>query len=142
MVLLRGTGRPQYVYSGHRCKVDILGHEIWITEFHLLHPGVPFRRSVPVGKTIADAMMEKNNAKFFIEVDTGKMDSRQIETKWRRYAGVKDFVLVVALSERRMQWFRRHCDRVKNIALFSTFSRLESGQPEPWQDAFGQSTAI
>jgi hypothetical protein len=143
MVLLRSVGRPQYVWCGWQPNVRMLDHEIYITELRLHYRDCPFHRSMPVGSTVADALLEKDGTQFFIELDTGKMDRRQMQAKWRRYpAKLNGFIGVVCLSEMRMQRLLKHCDKVKDVALFTTIARLRSGQEEPWIDGYGNTTSV
>lgn len=118
-------------------------HEVRITDLALIFPECSLEREVKVGRTVADAGMIREGKQCYIEVDnSGKMTAKQMEAKWKRYEGVEGFILVVALTEARMQRLRKGAARVKNLALFTTFARLQSTVPEPWIDWYGNTTAI
>ena len=77
-----------------------------------------------------------------LEVDnSGKMTAKQMEAKWKRYSGVDGFILVVAVTEARMQRLRRGAELVKDIALFTTFDRLRK-VAEPLIDFWGITTPV
>lgn len=138
----RDNGRPELVY-GRRCKQDEIEHEIRITDLALYFKDSPFTPNVAVGRTVADALMIRDGKRCYLEVDnSGKMTTKQMTAKWKRYEGVEGFILVVALTETRMQRLRKGAELVKNIALFTTFKRLWSGEAEPWIDWYGTTTAI
>lgn len=142
VVQRRDTGRPELVY-GRRCKQDQIEHEVRITDLALCFPDCPFTPSANVGRTQADALMVRDGKRCFIEVDnSGKMTMKQMEAKWQRYEGVDGFILVVALTEARMQRLRKNATQVKDKALFTTFARLASGMAEPWVDWYGNTTGI
>lgn len=142
LVLRRDTGRPEIVY-GRRCKLDQIEHEVRVADLALLFPEAPIERGVKVGRTEADGMMIRDKRRCFIEVDnSGKMTAKQMESKWKRYEGAEGFILVVAVTEGRMQRLRKGASRVKDLALFTTFERLQSGLPEPWVDWYGKTVRI
>lgn len=102
-----------------------------------------FERGAKVGRTEADAAMIRDEERCYIEVDnSGKMSAKQMRAKWRRYQGVEGFILVVAVTEGRMQRLRKDAELVKDQALFTTFGRLNASVPEPWIDWYGNTTAI
>ncbi len=143
MVLLKGTGRPQLIFGGVQVKHGMLEHEVLITEVRLHFLKYRFQRSVPIGKTIADAMLDKEGTRFFIEVDMGGMDCKQMNAKWMRYGDLrKDFILVFCRTEGRLKRLKQGAHRVKDVALFSTFDRLKSGNHEPWEDCHGRATNL
>jgi hypothetical protein len=138
----RNSGRPEIVY-GRRCPQDQIEHEVRVTDLALRFPDSPFARGVKVGRTEADALMIRSGARCYVEVDnSGKMTTKQMEAKWKRYEGVEGFILVIAVTESRMERLRKGAEAVKNIALFTTFERLQSGRGEPWIDWYGQRTDI
>jgi len=69
------------------------------------------------------------------------MDRKQMKAKWKRYAGVDGSILVIAMKEERMQKIREGAERVKDMALFSTFDRLRNAQ-ESWVDWYGKSSPL
>lgn len=142
IVQRRDTGRPEVVY-GRRCKLDQIEHEVRVTDFALLFPDSPISRSAEVGRTEADGVMIRDGQRCYVEVDnSGKMTAKQMEAKWKRYGSVDGFILVVAVTEARMQRLRRGATLVKDVALFATFERLRSAMPEPWIDWYGNTLRV
>jgi hypothetical protein len=138
----RETGRPEIVF-GRRCQLDQLEHEVRVADLALVFPDCPIARGVKVGRTEADGMMIRTGRRCYIEVDnSGKMTAKQMEAKWLRYGKVDGDILVVAVTEGRMQRLRRRAELVKEFALFTTFERLHSGMPEPWVDWYGNTTGL
>jgi hypothetical protein len=138
----RETGRPEIVY-GRRCSANTLEHEIRVTDFALLFPDCRIVRDAKAGRTEADALMIRDGERCYVEIDnSGKMTAKQMEAKWKRYADVEGFILVVAVSESRMERLRRGAELVKNVALFTTFDRLRSGMAEPWIDWHGRTAEL
>lgn len=142
LVLLKGTGRPQIVYGGRKIKLGMLEHEVLITELRLHFFPHPFERSVPIGKTTADALLFKDQTKFWIELDTNRMDQRQMRAKWLRYGNCQDFILIVCQSEKRLKRLKESAQQVKHIALFTTMNRLKLGRDKPWEDCEGKATNV
>lgn len=141
VVQRRETGRPEIVY-GRRCPQDQIEHEVRVAETELLL-GTELQREAKAGRTQADAVMVREGRTCFIEVDnSGNMTAAQMRAKWRRYEGVDGFILVIAVTEGRMQRLRKGADLVKDAALFTTFERLRSGMPEPWVDWYGKTAGI
>lgn len=121
----------------------MLEHETLITELRLHFRDYPFKRSVRVGSTTADALLEKDGNRFFIEVDTNRMSSRQMQAKVQRYpTQMSDFILFICLTETRMRRLVEYAARVKNVSLFSTFERLRSGHTQPWVDGYGRTASV
>jgi hypothetical protein len=105
--------------------------------------GCPFASGVKVGRAEPDAVMEIDGHRFAIEVDnSGKMAARQMAAKWERYQGEDEDILVVALTEGRMERLRKGAEAVKDRAMFTTFARLRSGSLEPWVDWYGKTTGL
>ncbi len=141
IVQRRDTGRPEVVY-GRRCQQDQIEHEVRVTDLALHFKDSPFTRGAKVGRTEADATMIRQGRPCYIEVDnSGKMTGKQMQAKWKRYEGVDGFILVVAVTEGRMQRLRRGAELVKDLALFTTFERLQC-MPEAWIDWYGKTTNI
>lgn len=138
----RDTGRPELVY-GLRCKEDQIEHEVRLTDLALYFLDSPMWRNAKVGRTEADGLMIRNGERCYVEVDnSGKMTAKQMEAKWKRYENVDGFILVVAVTEGRMQRLRRGAELVKDAALFTTFERLTSEVPEPWVDWYGNTARV
>jgi len=142
IVQRRDTGRPEVVY-GRRCKQDQIEHEVRVTDFALIFKDSPISRDAKAGRTEADGIMIRDGDRCYIEIDnSGKMTARQMESKWQRYQGVVGYILVVAVTESRMQRLRKGADLVKDIALFTTFERLGSELSEAWTDWYGNTVRI
>jgi hypothetical protein len=96
-----------------------------------------FDRDAKAGKTEADAVMEYQGKRWWVEIDnSGKMSSKkQMKAKWNKYAGVEGVILVVCRTERRMFRLLLEGEQVRDQALFTTFDRLRDGKP--WVDFDG-----
>lgn len=142
IVCLNRTGRSELVY-GQRCNDEQLEHEVWITEAELLLDG-RCKRSVPVGKTFADALLVRDRTRFFIEVDNQTMTAKQMQRKWELYGREIDgFILVICHTKERMRRLMRGAQAVKNVALFTRFRWLRSTRiHEPWIDWYGKRVRI
>jgi len=141
-VYLNRTGRPELVY-GQRCNDEQLEHEVWITEAEFLL-NTRCRRSVPVGKTFADALFVRGGTRFFIEVDNQTMTAKQMQRKWELYGrDINGFILVICHTKERLRRLMRGAHAVKNVALFTRFRWLRSKTiQEPWIDWFGKRVRI
>lgn len=142
IVCLNRIGRPELVY-GQRCNEERLEHEVWITEAELLLGG-PCKRSVPVGKTFADALLVRDRTRFFIEVDNQTMTAKQMQRKWELYGrDIDGFILVICHTKERLRRLMRGAEAVKNVALFTRFRWLRSTKvEEPWIDWYGKRASI
>ena len=138
---MNAIGRPQVVY-GRRCNEDQLEHEVWITEAELLLGG-RFTRPAPVGNTIADALLVRNDVRFFIEVDNQTMTAKQMRAKWLRYGEIDCYILVICHTKPRLRRLMRGAAMVKSVALFTRFRWLQSRYiKEPWFDWYGKRVGI
>ncbi len=135
-MLLNETGRPEIVY-GPSSRGAQLEHEVGVTEAELLLGG-HFTRDEPVGNTTADGMLVRDGERYYVEVDNETMTAEQMRDKWKRYAGVTDFILVICYTKRRLKLLMQSAEAVKDIALFTRFRWLWSGRVrEPWIDCSG-----
>lgn len=141
LVQRRDTGRPEVVY-GRRCPQDELEHEVRVADLELILK-TKIIRGVKVGRTEPDGMTIRGGQRCFIEIDnSGKMTvKKQMEAKWKRYENVDGFILVVAVTEARMQRIRKGAERVKELAFFTTCERLRT-MAQPWIDWHGNSLTI
>jgi hypothetical protein len=138
----RDTGRPEIVY-GRRCKATEIEHEVRIADLALHFPKYPFERGAKIGRAEPDAVMWIEGNRLAIEVDnSGKMTTKQMAAKWERYRTGEGDILVVAMSEARMDRLRKGAEAVKERALFTTFERLRAAMAEPWVDWFGKSASL
>jgi len=136
----RDTGRPSIAY-GRRCRQVDIEHELRVTDFALRFPACLMDRGVKVGKTEPDGVMEIGGRRCFVEVDnSAKMARAQMQQKWKRYGKVDGYILVIARSEGRMLRLIEWSEAIKNVALFTTFTRLEKGLP--WRDWKGATVKI
>ena len=144
VVQRRETGRPELCY-GRRCREVELEHEVRITDFALLFRDCVFERGVKIGRAEPDAVMVKDGHTCAVEIDnTGHVDRKQMKAKWKLYDESKfsGYILVVAVTDSRMERLRKGAELVKDMALFSTFDRLRSDWAEPWLDWYGKSVRI
>lgn len=140
IALRRDTGRPEIAY-GRKCKPQELEHELRVTDFANSFKDAAISREAKVGNTEADGSMTLDGERCFLEIDnSGKMNGKQMKAKWKRYEGVKGWILVVAVTEGRMERLRRGAELVKNAALFNTFARLKEGLP--WSDWYGNTADL
>lgn len=139
----RDGGRPSLIY-GRRCPADKIAHEVAVTRFALLFENARFIRGERVGRAVPDLTMIWDGRRCHVEIDHSEnMIATQMNEKWDRYGSVSDaFILVVCRSEGRMQRVIQGAERVKDVALFTTFDRLCSGMVEPWIDRAGNAVGI
>ena len=110
--------------------MDKIEHEVRVADLAIYFKAYPFIRGTKVGRAEPDAVMNHNGRRCYIEIDnTGKMTQQQMTAKWKRYGDVDGFILVVAMTEGRMQRLIKGAELVKDFALFTTFDRLRSGKP-------------
>ena len=143
--LMEITGRPEIAYcNSWKPKADQLRHEVWVTDFLLCYPEAEIVRGWRVDRQIrADAEMELRGQKFYVELDSGEQSHRQVRQRQLAYAGVRDFLLYVTLSERRLAGLIKHAESVKHIALFTTLQRVMADpHGAVWVDCQGQTVAI
>jgi hypothetical protein len=143
VVQRRDTGRPELLY-GRPFPRGMEEHEVRVTDLALYFLKYPFSREAKVGRTHADAVMTlEGGRRCFIEVDNSEnMTAKQMTAKWRRYEGTEGDILVVCVTEGRMQRLRAGAELVKDRALFTTFARLQSAMTEPWVDWFGNTVRL
>ena len=130
--------------NGWKPKRDQLRHEILTTDFLLGYPTAEIVRGWDVDPHIRpDATMQLDGITYHIETDTGSESFRRIEKRQKVYSHVNDFVLYVALSERRLQGLIRHSQQIQRIALFTTLERaIADPRGEIWQDCDGRTASI
>ena len=140
VVQRRDTGRPEVVY-GRRCKPDEIEHEVRVADFEVILK-VRLERGVKVGSAEPDGMATIDGRRCAIEIDnSGKMTAKQYQQKWKLYGKFDGFILVVAVTEERMQRLIVFSEPMKEIALFTTFTRLLR-VAEPWVDCAGQTIRL
>lgn len=129
---------------GRRSRQSDLEHELRVTDFSEFFIGCPFSRDAKVGTTTADALLPIRGQVCYVEIDnTGNMSRAQMTAKWKRYPrDLKGFILVVAMTESRMERLRtwEGSELVKDVALYSTPERLRAGRP--WTDWYGKTVVI
>ena len=140
VVQRRDTGRPEIAY-GRPCKPAEIEHEVRVTDLELILK-VRIERGVTVGTAEPDGMATIDGRRCAIEIDnSGKMTAKQMQQKWKRYGKFDGFILIVAVWEERMQRLILWAEAVKEIALFTTFTRLLK-VTEPWVDCTGQAIRL
>lgn len=115
-----------------------------VTDFLLCYPDVEFIRGYDVDPRIRpDAELTIGGQRFFVELDTGEQSYRQIASRQRCYAGIKDLLLYVTLSEKRMARLIRHSHAVHAIALFTTLEQVQHDAcGEIWTDWTGGKVSL
>jgi hypothetical protein len=142
VVQRRDTGRPELLY-GRPFPRGMEEHEVRVTDLALYFRDYPFSRDARVGRTVADAVVTLRGKRCYVEVDNSEnMTAKQMTAKWRRYQGTEGDILVVAVTEGRMQRLRAGAELVKDRALFTTFARLHSATAEPWADWYGKTVQL
>jgi len=140
IVQARGTGRPSHLYARFPCKAREADHLYRITEFRLCFLGCPFRPGSRASETEPDGWLTLAGEELAVEIDCGTMTRNQMQAKWRRYDGCPSDILVVTVSESRMQRLRAQAETVRDRALFTTFQRLREGRP--WVDWHGNTATL
>jgi hypothetical protein len=130
------------VVYGRRCRPSEVDHELAVADVALHFRAHPFSRDAAAGAATADGVFTIDGRRCYLELDhSGHMDRRQMAAKWRRYPRDLDaFILVVAMTEARMERLRQWCEPVKDVALFTTLERLRAGRP--WVDGYGNTVTI
>ena len=114
-----------------------------VTDFALRYPDAPAWRGEAVGRATPDLTIELNGRRCHVEIDNSqKMTARQMRDKWERYGTLPDnvFILVVCRTAGRLERLRAGAGAVKEWALFTTFDRLQAGQP--WVDGYGNTVVV
>ena len=141
----RKAGRPELVYCRYRPKQDILLHEVELTELFLrLHVGKIVRGPQAVNRVLRpDAEIWINEAHYLIELDRGTMGYGQIVKRFQAYEGSKDLVLWVCSTGERAEGFRQRAEKIRSIALFTTFATvLATPHDAVWRDYVGNTAAL
>lgn len=133
VVQRKDGGRPEIAY-GRRAKD--LEHAVQITELELLIGRIEL--PVKCGKAEPDGMFQGDA----VELDfSGKENKKQWQGKLAKYPREETWILVVAMSEARMQRLRAWSESLKDWMVFSTFDRLRAGG-QAWVDCQGNVTAL
>jgi hypothetical protein len=144
-VMFKDYGRPQDVYCGWKPKD--LKHEVLLTEFMLLYEeqAVDVKRGFKVDKRFrADAEMTLSGAKFYVEMDTGTMRGYgRVEERWANYAGCDGTLLVVTVSQARLESLLKKSESVAQTAWFTV---LELVRADPygyvWMNSSGEEASL
>ncbi len=142
---MKKRGPPEIAYcNSWKPKSDQLRHEVLLTDLLLSYPSADVVRGWKVDQRLRpDAEMTLDGRKFYVELDTGHLNHRRVSDRLRNYQGVKDYLLFVTLSERRLPRLIADAQSVREIALFAT---LDAIMREPrgmiWIDAFGNRTSL
>jgi hypothetical protein len=141
----RGPGRPEHVYVRWRLKVDQLLHEVELTELCLRLDAGKILRGAQVtdDEVRPDAEVWIRGQLFYLEHDRGTMGYAQVERRFRKYEGCKHLALWVCPTAERAEGLRRRAERIRGVALFTTFAEaLASPHGEIWQDYAGEKAAL
>lgn len=140
IVQTRWTGRPENQYARFAIRPKEAFHEYLLTEIRLHFLRYPFRRVGRASETEPDGCVTIDGEDCWVEADAGTMDRKQMQAKWRRYEGSTGDILVVTVSEGRMQRLRAEAETVRDRALFTTLKRLREGKP--WVDYEGNTVNL
>lgn len=113
LVQQRWTGRPSHLCARFFCRPKEAFHEYVKTELRLLFPH-PFRPGSRTADTEPDGWVTIDGQDLAVEVDCGTMSRRQMQAKWRRYETEERDLLVVTVSEGRMQRLRAAAETVRD----------------------------
>jgi hypothetical protein len=140
----RKTGRPEHVFCRYRPKSDSLLHEVELTELCLrLDAGRILRGRHVTDERRPDAQVWINDRLFCVELDRGTMGYTQITRRFQVYEGSKDLVLWVCSTLERADGFRQRAEKIRSIALFTTFAKaLATPHDEIWRDYAGNAAAL
>jgi hypothetical protein len=140
------SGRPENVYcNSWKPKYDQLRHDLLLTDFLLNYPEADVLRGWAVNRRLRpDAEMTLDGFFYHVEMDTGEQSYAQVRRRQSRYSGIKDFVLYVTTSPKRLDGLRKNVhDAVLPIALFTTLDdALREPHGEIWIDCQGERTSI
>ncbi len=143
--VFRKNGRPEHVYCRYRPKADSLLHEVELTELCLrLDAGAVRRGPQNTDPRLRpDAELTINGRRYLVELDRGTMGYAQIARRFRVYEECQDLVLWVCNSAERRDGLRRRAERIRRIALFTTFAEaLASPHGAIWMDFGGARAAL
>ncbi len=139
------TGRPEYWFHSAdvRFKRDNLRHECYLTEFLSLYwkYAASVKRGVDTDQDLwPDAEMMIDGMKYFVEFDTGKMTSKQLKVRFKKYVGKTDTILFVTLGrERRRKTILRVGEEVKDILCVASFAEVyEQPFGRVWHEVNGE----
>lgn len=138
MVLRNHSGHPEIVYGTRRSGK--LEHDVELADFLLLYPEPTINRlNVPFN---ADAEMYFiSGRRFFVEWDSGELSGRQVVSRWKQYRSLNnqdhhsEFLLVIAKTPERINWFLERDEDVRNIAVYSTMEWVRKNPTgKVWMD--------
>ncbi len=141
----RRSGRPEHVYCRWRAKPDQLLHEVELTALSLRIDAAKILRG-PHGTANdlrPDAELWINGQRYFLELDRGTEGYAQITRRFHAYEGCNDFVLWICPTAERREGLRRRAEKLRHIALFTTFTdALSSPHDAVWIDYQGGHAAL
>jgi hypothetical protein len=141
----RKAGRPEHVYCRWRPKQDHMLHEVQLTDLCLrIDAGRILRGPHVIDKqTLPDAEVWINGELYYLELDRGTMGYAQIGRRFAKYENSSRLVLWVCSTEDHMGGLRKRAERLRRIALFTTFAEaLATPHGEVWRDYAGERAAL
>jgi hypothetical protein len=141
----RKLGRPEYVFCRWRLKADDLHHEIELTElcFHLDAGRILRGPHITDNSIRPDAEVWINGKLHYLELDRGTMGLSQMERRFHLYESCPHFVLWVCPTIERRDGLRRRAERLRHIALFTTFAEaIVSPHRDIWMDFRGDLASL
>ncbi len=151
--MMQDAGRPCHVYcNGWRPRLQDLRHETLLTDLLLLYPEADIIRGYrKVDRTLnPDAEMTfrrgESQRHCFVEFFTEDSENYgQIKKQFRAYRNVAadgNFLLVVTLTETRLQGLIRNAAQVAHLALFATLTDAMRDPHGCWVDISGRTAVI
>jgi len=141
----RKAGRPEHVYCRWRVKLDHLPHEVELTELCFrLHAGKIIRGPGAVDARVRpDAEVWIDGRVYYLELDRGSMGYRQVEGRFRTYAGCPHLSLWVCPTPERAEALRARAGGLRSTALFTTWAEaVADPHAAIWRDAAGGCAAL
>jgi hypothetical protein len=145
--VVRTDGRPEHVFCrGTWVKADNLLHELEISRLCFkTHAGEVRRGPGRVDcYLLPDAEFTINGKRYLLELDRGTMSCQAIaQTRFEKYASVRDLVLWVCPTGERMEELRRLSALIRETALFTTLDQALRNPHAPiWMDFNGEMAAL
>lgn len=141
-----GVGRPLDIYC-NGWKPNHVRQELYLTDFVLALRGQPIewlRGPFVDKKLLPDAtMFFPDGARHHVELDTGSMSERQVRERWTKYALCRDALLIVTLSEARLEQVLEWSGAVSKIASVTVLKEfVQNPMGEVWRTWNGDRVSL
>ena len=132
-----GNGRPRKVVCRWQPKTDSLLHEVLLTDFFLDFPQALVKRGKHVDSSIRpDGTMLLNGQRIHIEMDMATEGYRAAKRRFQAYKLVRDMVVWVTLSKKRMEGLMERAGVMAHCALFTILGS------DTWIDLAGNRRSV